>query len=493
MNRWGLILVLLFIRLPKLVGVSQQIWINLLPLTPYWYLILRNEIKANHRLSGSSSIIKAGINVLLTLGLVGALLISYVIFFYAFAERVHRLLTLLGVMMMAGLSAMMIGFGFRTHKQTALKAANRLLVAGGIYFLFILIAIFRTSLINPAYFVNFLQLVTLIGFSLSAKSLLNKTDRGEGFLSLILFALNLYVGLNLLLFGLGFTNPTPNYQREFPAVILSFLGISADRVYFPLAEGINAYGMAAGFAAALNGIGLWDELTKQEIKKTRLGYFLAGFLTALVTILMTDSRSALLFSGAAVFLSMVIKQKNLLWFAAGLLILQVAVVTAAPHLDNIMPSGGGLVRENTDLLSGRSVIWNQAQQDLIPFRLKHLVGYGYYGQTMSGVVETYNHLFQTYRNSSQISLHHFLLQTIFDSGYLGAASAVYLMSVFGIRVSFLMPAQDEQKAGMLLGGFLIYILLMGAVSVVPAPYSPELFLILVLIWAELSVPAEKVL
>ena len=69
MNRWGLILVLLFIRLPKLVGVSQQIWINLLPLTPYWYLILRNEIKANHRLSGSSSIIKGGIKVLLMLDL----------------------------------------------------------------------------------------------------------------------------------------------------------------------------------------------------------------------------------------------------------------------------------------------------------------------------------------------------------------------------------------------------------------------------------------
>jgi hypothetical protein len=487
-NRWGLILILVIMRAPKLAGESESIWINLLPLVPFWYLILRNELKIKPALRKSSPLLKLMIKVFLGLDLVGLLLIFYIIFFYAFREEANNLMVLLGVLMMAGLVAGLMAFIYRSREQAKKREVHLLLMAGGIHFLLLLAAIFRTSLLSPVYFVHFLQLITVIAFGLSAKSLMNKADQKKLFMESIPLALGVYVGLNLILYVLGLNNLTPNYEREYQAVVLSFLGIQTHRVYFPLAEGINAFGMVSGLCVTLNGVMVWDQITSTGVKPGRALSALFGLLAGIVCILLTDSRSALLFSAAAMIIILAVKQKHLGWVVAGLLGLQIITAVAAPHLDQLLPSGSALARKNTDLLSGRPFIWEQAHEHLIPFKPEHLIGYGFYGQTISGVVKTYSHLFESYRNQFQISLHHFLLQTVFDTGYVGAAAALFFFAAFGIRVSSLKLGAVKKQRWKLQGGLLIYLILMGTVSVVPSVYAQEIFTMMVLAWAGLTSP-----
>jgi len=100
---------------------------------------------------------------------------------------------------------------------------------------------------------------------------------------------------------------------------------------------------------------------------------------------------------------------------------------------------------------------------------------GLYGPTISGVVQTYHHLFESYVNKNFIGLHSFILQSIFDIGYVGLLLALIMIFTMIKAAAKILQTTDNKTEPMMAIGLLIYALLLGSVSVIPGIYIHELF------------------
>ncbi len=471
---------LILLRLPRLLGVEVYVWAVMLPLLPFWFSIVMNEFgHLLHRRQAKSRLMQGVYTGLFSINFIGGLFILYTALVYSlFSDSTWFIL--LGSLLLLGALYLLYRFGRGLLEDKDVHPVVFLI--GVSAFLLMVVSVFRTASLNPVYFLTVIDLMTLLIFGISFRKKFNDERDESRFLLCWIAGMNGYLILNLVLYLVGVANPEANYLRAYEAVMLGMLGIDTSRIYFPMAEGINAYGIFAGSVLAVNAVYLWAKRGQIKDQKGWFAFLFIGAVSAAVSVIGADSRSALLFAGVITGLLLWQKPAWYPYFAGGFLLVQAGGLLSRKMLSGL-DFAGRLLRQGTDVLSGRPFIWQQALDQLGDFNWNHLIGYGMFGQTISGVVNEYQHLFKSYLNKDQIPLHSFILQTIFDLGYLGLlVMAVFLVAmviVFSKKITAFPKISAEYQAAV---GFLLYCLLMGSVSGVPSIYAPEIFFLFIMAW-----------
>lgn len=348
------------------------------------------------------------------------------------------------------------------------------------YFLLIIVAIFRTSLQKPYLLLFIYQLITFLIFGLSAKCVLKENK--HHYFKYVFYGLILYLGVNVIFQLIGFSNPTENYLKDYDAVILSFFGISSSRIYYPLSEGINAFGMVGGAGFVISAAALIDVMKKRS--KDMLDWLIAclGIGISFFIIITTDSRGALLFALFTAGITLLLPKIANQALVGLLMLIQPIVLFLDGNFLQKFKFLAPLSRSNSDILSGRAVIWRNAIEQLLEFKWIHLAGYGLHGQEISGIVSTYKDLFVSYVNKNAIPLHNFSLQTIYDQGYFGLLTAFLMLFFVGKNLTKQIKSNPANRERVQAFSMMVYILLIGSVSVIPSFYERELFFVFIFVW-----------
>lgn len=297
----------------------------------------------------------------------------------------------------------------------------------------------------------------------------------------LLLAPGVLAAVNLVLFLVGVEPPEQLYREIARARMPSWFGLDIQRVLFPLARGINSYGVTVGLGLATS---LTMALSTRTGTRTRLvAVCLAGICA--VVVILCDSRAAFIFGIASALGVLLARWLRLLkvarWAIPAMPLLPVAVLGALSLLAST-PLGDAISRRPGDLTSATSrvIFWGAAAGDLARPRPIQMVGYGQYGQVSSGVSGTYSHLFTSYEADAELmSLHNSVLQLIFDMGYVGLASVIIiLVMTWG---SLVREYEEGSAAALPALALLTYVVLEGATEAIISLYFPEILLLLTFI------------
>lgn len=469
---------LLLLRLPRLF-IDRWIYgiVLLLSFFSFWFIIFRYFIgdvtEDGNRNAGSSFVLIILISILAFV-VIFIYIICYTIFAKVFFFDLPISIGVIYTFPLLGF----ISLSFLLVIKFAQRSTTRqsFLFIGIIYFSLVIIAILRYN--DP---IKLFGVITLFVYVMTIINL-NKSKLGEKFLFECFICLLIYMLANILLLRFGVQPKVVLYQRAFRAVILSFLGIEGHRTFFPMAEGINAYGMFAGAALVMSGVFIQNGLKSKKKLNVIFIVALIGFFISLYTILLTDSRGAILCSVLVLFFVWPLKRFLRLIMLIPILTLVLPFILAGRsiYLGNLVAS---LSRVDTDIFSNRTTIWQSAIYKLSNFEAEHLIGYGLYGQNKSGVISDYREIFKAYEKKDVIGLHNFWLQTIIDTGYLGLVTSFvfymsFLVSLYKISAKYKFTREIKLTLSILL-----YILFIGIFSLIPMIYSPESFYLLIIIWA----------
>ena len=207
-------------------------------------------------------------------------------------------------------------------------------------------------------------------------------------------------------------------EYEDQAVILNMLGISVNRVHFLFSPGINSTGYLAGYVV-LN--------STFRIGKNISSFNLLSLFAGLAVLLLTDSRGAIF----SVFLVILLFKTGLIQSFFKTIYFHPVIIGLVLGLVFYMlinASGGieSLARGKYPL-GGREFIWYFGATNIVS-DIKHLlIGYGYLGQSISEVYKNYEFVFGLNRDAETMSLHNYILQTIYDVGILGLAVLYYMI------------------------------------------------------------------
>ena len=480
LNKILLVAGLTLTRLPRVFGLDNVAWIILLTLVPFWYVILENQIPEFGKESvPGSKYIRLFIQ-LISLVIIAGIILLLSIFLVETYEQNASIVSFLACVFVVAVFLAVLIFGIvKLRRSGVLDQA--IMWIGIIYFLVLIVSMVRAS-VQASYDLLFIyQTVTVIVFCLSSITVFHARD--EDYFKYVFMGLVLYLFANVLLNVFGIGNVTEVYLRDFDSVLLSTIGLESMRVFFPMAEGINSFGMVAGLGFAISAGYLVKWLSAKSKSLDRLIIPLLGSVLSIYVILRTDSRGALLFSviaaGMILFFAFIrSKTVFLLTFLSQLSVF--GVMTASlENIELLAP----LIRENSNLLSGRGIIWQAAIDFLRDFEWIHVVGYGLSGHAKSGLIHEYSYLFASYVNKTDIYLHHFALQSIFDVGYIGLIAGYILMIVMGIKLLQNKESMARELLDLPVLAGLIFIIFAGSVSIVPALYAREIYFLFPFIWA----------
>ena len=208
------------------------------------------------------------------------------------------------------------------------------------------------------------------------------------------------------------------------ASLLKLIGISAQRIEFPLASGINTTGaVAAGGFAAATLLAIYSNAFPRRLTVPLAAVSLYGALA-------TDSRVALL--GAIIMIVLAVLAPRVRLATLTVLILSLAPATLVAISGRL----GGVSLLSTfargragelNTLNGRDYIWKGAWRVAGKLNWHTLVGWGADGQITSGASRNYAYIFRGSPTPTIYTSHNILLQSILDGGYLSLG--VYLMTV----------------------------------------------------------------
>jgi hypothetical protein len=264
--------------------------------------------------------------------------------------------------------------------------------------------------------------------------------------------------------------------------MLSFFGIISSRIYYPLSEGINAFGMVGGAGFVISAATLVVVMKKRSKDIPDWLITILGIGISLFVIFTTDSRGALLFALFTAGITFLLPKIANIALVGLLMLIQPAVLFIEGNFLQKLKFLAPLSRSNSDVLSGRVAIWQSAIKPLLAYKWIHLTGYGLFGQQISGVVSDYSELFVSYINRNAIPLHNFSLQTIYDQGYFGLLVAFLILFFMGKNLTKQIKSKPANFDKVQAFSLLVYILLIGSVSVIPSFYTRELFFVFVFVW-----------
>lgn len=242
----------------------------------------------------------------------------------------------------------------------------------------------------------------------------------------ILGGLVTFLAVNLALHFSGISQPYVLYRKEFPAGISAWLGLGDFAELFPMARGINSFGALAAACAVMAGA----VLLRRDRTRREAILALAGLALGLIGAVMTDVRAILAFVLLAIALVTLMPER----LAGSLralpvfpilvpMILLVCLSVIPPDWWQALGEGA----RRTASLSNREGIWQVVLNELRAFRPIHLIGFGYLGQSSSGVSQAYSRFFPAYIYTEHISAHNAFLQSMLETGYLGTGVLLGLL------------------------------------------------------------------
>jgi hypothetical protein len=337
------------------------------------------------------------------------------------------------------------------------------------------------------YFLGYLiTWITFGGYVFLAFAITNNPSEKFALIKSTVYACGIYIALNLLFYFLGIRFEDIIYLSDYPAHILSLLGIVQNRVIFPMANGINSFGIVSG--AALMVLIPLAVLSKNFVHRIIAGGMV---MLGLLTIFLTDSRGALLVSLSLSFIIITFKKRyNILnWAIVAFTALSLFILFFTPQLLTLNLSWfnrptkqstidvfvgsetcQNLLERSSGFLSNRPVIWEIIINELKHPKFVHLVGYGARGQTVSGLSDQYACLFVSYAQNSLASAHNVWLQLILDIGYIGLGITTILILKTTSKLIHVYQETNE-PAFLSLFSFIGYIILIG---IVESPISPDM-------------------
>lgn len=312
----------------------------------------------------------------------------------------------------------------------------------------------RTDISFQYKFFNFLVFIT---FSIAFILTIWKTSNIQwSFASYIYWPFILFIFLNLIIYVLGIKDESMDIGE---AIMLSYLGISIDRVKFILSPGINAYG-------TICGIGLIFSLICFKFSKSGMIIaFLGGALVCFISLLLTDSRGPLIYS---IFTFIVLsyywkslKPPKFLWMIPIISIIGPVLLLTLLTLLSSTEFAQYLARSSGDLATGnsRSIIWLISVSEFFNFKTSHIFGYGEYGHFSSGLSQNWAFVFGDQDGSELMHPHNTLLSVVLDYGYFGlfVFFVVQYIIVNAIKMSWVI----DRFMSFILLGILLYFNLVG--------------------------------
>ncbi len=231
--------------------------------------------------------------------------------------------------------------------------------------------------------------------------------------------LQVYVAVNVIAFLLGISPQVSSYADTGSSRILSSLGLDIDRILFPIALGVNGFGIIAGLSSAISIAYL--------LHSRNFSNFIL-FLSSFIALLLSGSRGALLFtisSVAAYFIFLQLKRATYLTrFLAFFLVASYPLLTfliyALSEVNFLFV--GAMFDLGGNPLSNRHYVWESALDSIGTFPVYNfLFGWGYLGQAASGAYQGYEQYFNHYPGiaTEKVSVHSSAIQLLIDIGILG--------------------------------------------------------------------------
>jgi len=253
------------------------------------------------------------------------------------------------------------------------------------------------------------------------------------------------------------------------ASLLKALGVSAQRVQFPLSLSVNAFGAvaAAGFAAATL-LAIYSNVFPRRLTIPLAGASLYGTLAS-------DSRTAILI--ALIVILLTVLAPRLRAAIRSVVLLSLAPILLVDLLGKLGNSGSlsTFTRGKTEelgSLDGRLYIWKGAWEVAGKLNFHTLIGWGANGQVASGASRHYAFIFQGIPHPTQPTSHDILLQTILDGGYLSLA--VYFLTILVVVQRFDRLIRLEPRGPLTaLRASLLVILFAGVTEALPNYNSDE--------------------
>jgi hypothetical protein len=291
----------------------------------------------------------------------------------------------------------------------------------------------------------------------------------------------LYLMANILLVMIGVENLSSSKTIAEEASMLKYVGVNIERMLYPL-----TLGTSKAVPGIMSGTLLVYLLAMWPIFKNKILLLLLALVPFWV-IISTDSRSSLL----ACLLSL-----SLFYFARTFNLKSIRFLPFAIPLFPILillfsffafESGlsANLAREGSaDISTGRSIIWAIAFNELSDFKPIHLIGYGSYGQTVSGISYDYMNLFKSWSDSNPelYSVHNAAIQMVFDIGYIGLVLFIYML----YRLLTVSLCSDKYELNSL-APVLLFIMLSGVSEITPLIYNNNMFSIFMIVAIYLAV------
>jgi len=214
-------------------------------------------------------------------------------------------------------------------------------------------------------------------------------------------------------------NNANDIRYESSLLAKSLFNLNLERRSSALAIGINGYGLFVGGMLTMSLTAIWSF----KNQKTKIKAALISVIS-LINLVYVDTRSALLWSFLAAIVSILLFITKRIQFAKPLTVIMAIVFPVVLLSASFLLQSDaltGLARGDNDIATGNSrlTIWVACWNELSSFKPIHMIGYGEFGQTGSGVSKNYIQVFADVKNADLFSTHNTVFQTILDTGYLG--------------------------------------------------------------------------
>jgi hypothetical protein len=285
------------------------------------------------------------------------------------------------------------------------------------------------------------------------------------------------MALSMALAGLGLRTSEP----QGTAIILGSLGFQANRMLLPGAPGTNSYGVLAGLVMT-GGFGL-------AIKRGNRLVGIAAGAVGLATILLVDSRSAVIYSAITLGIIVTFRPSlHRLLFALPFASVAVLFASLAGFFRGAHTLPDRFLRSGSEeVSSGRLNLWIDSIGIISKSAQNFLFGFGSYGDITSGLAAR-NRLDVGQQDNSSFGAHNKFLDDLMDLGIFGAVAYVILM-LAAIRWLIIDARRTSHFVPLLL---ITYLCLAGISERTPTMYSPDAMWVLFgLVGAAISVSQTK--
>lgn len=402
-------------------------------------------------------------------------------------SRIYYSLLLIGLLLIKLIVLPAVSIHYMRAQQTAIgyliTGKNKLWMALFLYLLVIFIAHIR------GFFTGTMPFGAFFGFALWALSTFvfvylsvamhMLAGREKYLIGAFFGGLALYLCVNFVAYALGFHGTIAALPSEYGGNrLMSLIGLSTNRLTFPISSGPTAFGPIAGMLTTIG-------LCLLMFSKSKLQRF-AGLLAALlglIGVFLVDSRSALVSIPMALVLAFSFARSAKLrkvWLAFAVLLplvplimVGIVQIMSQTEIAAVFQRQGGFAQK-LGVASGRESIWMSVMHFFANPDPIHIIGFGAYGQIISGVSREYSWVFNQ-AGAALATAHNASLQVLLDCGYVGVA--IWVLLVYRVQRAALQSVDLARfpDAALLLSASSFYFVISGFFDVSTTFYQADTF------------------